>query len=134
MLQPKKTKYRKFKKGRLQTQASSNLQISKGNFGLKALQSGRISAIQIEAARRTISRKVKRKAKVWINIFPHIGVSKKPSGIRMGKGKGKINYWQSSIGRGKILFEIFGVSEKVASQALLASAKKLSIKTSLVTL
>jgi large subunit ribosomal protein L16 len=131
MLLPKRTKFRKSFKHKIKglDQKSS---ICFGAFGLKALESSRITSRQLEAARRAITRKMKREGRVWIQIFPHIPVTTKPTAVRMGKGKGSVSYWTSLVKPGKILFEIDGVSSELAKQALAFGAGKLPIRTKFV--
>ena len=128
MLQPGKTKFRKQHKGRIHGKAQSGSNLNFGSYGLKARNPGRISAKQIEAARRAITRQMQREGKVWIRIFPDIPVSKKPAEVRMGKGKGNVEYWVCRVHPGRILFEVDGVGEDIAKKALLLGAAKLSIK------
>ncbi len=130
MLQPKRTKYRKQQKGRNRGLATSGNRVSFGEFGLKAVGRGRITARQIEAARRTITRHVKRGGKLWIRIFPDKPISKKPLEVRMGKGKGNVEYWVAQIQPGRMLYEIEGVSEELAREAFDLAAAKLPIQTS----
>ena len=120
MQQPKKPKYRKQHKGRIHGKAQSGAKINFGSYGLKASQPGRISARQIEAARRAITREMKREGRVWI--------SKKPTEVRMGKGKGAVEFWASRINPGRILFEVDGINEEIAKTALMLGAAKLPIK------
>lgn len=128
-LQPKKTKFRKVRKGKLKKfEYKSNL-INFGELGLKAQSAGMITARQIEAARRTIARKIKRKGKVWVRIFPDLPITSKPTESRMGKGKGSVSYWAARVRGGTTLFEICGVPYHVASEALRAGGEKLPIKT-----
>lgn len=134
MLFPKKTKYRKAQKGRIKGITSSNCRLTKGSFGLKAIEGGRITARQIEACRIAIVRKMKRTGKIWINIFPDIPVTSKPIEVRMGKGKGSLNYWCSRVKAGKIMFEIDGVPPFIALEALEAGSNKLPILTKISTL
>ena len=128
MLQPSKTKYRKQHKGRIHGVPQAGSKINFGGFGLKARNPGRITSRQIEAARRAITREMQREGRVWIRIFPDVPVSKKPAEVRMGKGKGSVEYWVSRIHPGRILFEVDGVSEEIAKNALLLGAAKLPIK------
>jgi large subunit ribosomal protein L16 len=128
MLQPSKTKFRKQHKGRIHGKPQSGSKINFGSYGLKAKNPGRITARQIEASRRAITREMQREGRVWIRIFPDIPVSKKPAEVRMGKGKGSVEYWVSRIHPGRILFEVDGVSEEIAKKALLLGAAKLPIK------
>src|SRR5215204_499968 len=129
MLQPKRTKFRKAHKGRIHGFATSGTDLSFGQFGLKALEPERVSARQIEAARRAMTRHMKRAGRVWIRIFPDVPVSKKPIEVRMGKGKGTPEYWVCRIKPGRILFEIDGVPVQLAREALDLAAAKLPIKT-----
>ncbi|MCV6636274.1 50S ribosomal protein L16 [Candidatus Albibeggiatoa sp. nov. NOAA] len=133
MLQPKRTKFRKQMKGRNRGLATRSNKVSFGEFGLKATGRGRITARQIEAARRTISRHVKRGGKIWIRIFPDKPITKKPLEVRMGKGKGSVEYWVAQIQPGRMLYEIEGVSEEVAREAFTLAASKLSVPTTFVT-
>jgi large subunit ribosomal protein L16 len=132
MLQPKKTKFRKAFKGRIHGKAKGGTELNFGAFGLKAVEPGRITARQIEAARRAISRHMKRAGRVWIRVFPDVPVSKKPTEVRMGKGKGSPEYWVARVKPGRIMFEIEGVSETIAREAFDRAAAKLSIQTRLV--
>ena len=118
MLQPKKTKFRKAHKGRIRGNAKGGTTLNFGSYGLKALTAERITARQIEAARRAITRHMKRAGRVWIRIFPDVPVSKKPTEVRMGKGKGTPEYWAARVKPGRIMFEIDGVSPEVAKTAL----------------
>ena len=129
MLQPKRTKFRKAHKGRIHGKAKGGTQLNFGAYGIKALEPERITARQIEAARRAITRHMKRAGRVWIRIFPDVPVSKKPTEVRMGKGKGTPEYWAARVKPGRILFEIDGVSNEVAREALRLGAQKLPIKT-----
>src|SRR3954470_16049673 len=133
MMQPKKTKFRKAHKGRIHGVATSGATLSFGQFGLKAMAPERITARQIEAARRAITREMKRAGRVWIRVFPDLPVSKKPVEVRMGKGKGSVEYWAARVHPGRILFEIDGVPEDVAKEALRLGAMKLPITTRVVT-
>ena len=133
MLQPKKTKYRKQFKGRIHGLTKGGSSLNFGSFGLKALEPERITARQIEAARRAITRQMKRQGRVWIRIFPDVPVSDKPAEVRMGKGKGAIEYWAARVAPGRIMFEIDGVTAEVAQEALRLGAAKLPIKTRVVT-
>lgn len=133
MLQPKRTKFRKAHKGRLKGTATSGTSLNFGAYGLKALEPGRITARQIEATRRAITRHMKRQGRVWIRIFPDIPVSKKPTEVRMGKGKGSPEYWMVRIQPGKVMFELDGVSLEVAKEAFERGAAKLPIKTKFIT-
>ncbi len=132
MLQPKRTKYRKQMKGRNRGLAQKGNKVSFGDIGLKALERGRITARQIESARRAMTRHVKRGAKVWIRIFPDKPITKKPLEVRMGKGKGNVEYWVAQIKPGHVLYEMEGVSESVAIEAFKLAAAKLPIKTTVV--
>lgn len=128
LLQPKKIRYKKIKKGKLiQFNYKNNLNF--GTVGLKSLNAGFISAHQIEAARQAINRRIRKKGKLWIKIFPNIPVTKKPTGIRMGKGKGNIDHWAAKIRGGDIIFEISGINLKLAFKALKTGGVKLSVKT-----
>ncbi len=132
MLQPKRTKFRKQFKGRNRGLASRGSQVSFGEFGLKASERGRITARQIEAARRTITRTVKRGGKLYIRICPDKPITNKPLEVRMGKGKGNVEYWVALIQPGRMLYEIEGVSEEMAREAFALAAAKLPIKTTFV--
>ncbi|MGK2940052.1 MAG: 50S ribosomal protein L16 [Immundisolibacter sp.] len=132
MLQPKRTKFRKQFKGRNRGLALVGNSVSFGEFGLKAITRGRITARQIEAARRAISRHVRRGGKIWIRIFPDKPISKKPLEVRMGKGKGAVEYWVAEVKPGKVLYEMEGVDETVAREALALAAAKLSVRTTFV--
>ncbi|BCU06638.1 MULTISPECIES: 50S ribosomal protein L16 [Allochromatium] len=129
MLQPKRTKFRKQHKGRNRGLAQSGNRVSFGEFGLKATERGRLTARQIEAARRAISRSVKRGGKIWIRVFPDKPISKKPLEVRMGKGKGNVEYWVALIQPGSMLYEIEGVSEELAREAFKLAAAKLPVQT-----
>ena len=133
MLQPKRTKYRKAFKGRIHGQAKAGFTLTYGSHGLKALEPNRVTAREIEAARRALTREMKRVGKVWIRIFPDVPVSKKPIEVRMGSGKGAPEYWVARVKPGRILFEIDGVPDAIARQALTLGAAKLSVKTKIVT-
>ena len=132
MLQPKRTKFRKQQKGRNRGLAKRGQRVSFGTFALKATGHGFITARQIEAARRTITRHVKRGGKLWIRIFPDKPVTKKPLEVRMGKGKGGVEYWVAPVQPGRILYEIEGISEEVAREAFRLAAAKLSVPTTFV--
>ncbi|NCC21018.1 MAG: 50S ribosomal protein L16 [Alphaproteobacteria bacterium] len=132
MLSPKKTKYRKQHKGRIHGVAKGGTTLNFGAYGLKALSPDRITARQIEAARRAITRCMKRQGKVWIRVFPDVPVSKKPLEVRMGSGKGAPEFWAARIKPGRILFEVDGVSPDVAREALALAAEKLPIKTKFI--
>jgi large subunit ribosomal protein L16 len=129
MLQPKKTKFRKQFKGRIHGLAKGGTDLNFGQYGLKALEPERVTARQIEAARRAITRQMKRQGRVWIRIFPDVPVSKKPTEVRMGKGKGSNEYWAARVKPGRIMFEIDGVAEDIAREALRLGAAKLPIRT-----
>ncbi len=129
MLQPKRTKYRKQHKGRNRGLAQSGNRVSFGEYGLKAVERGRITARQIEAARRAMTRHVRRVGKIWIRIFPDVPVTKKPLEVRMGKGKGNVEYWVSKIQPGRVLYEMEGVDEDTARRAFELAAAKLPVKT-----
>jgi large subunit ribosomal protein L16 len=132
MLQPKRTKFRKAHKGRIHGNAKGGFSLNFGQFGLKALEPERITARQIEAARRAMTRHMKRAGRVWILVFPDVPVSKKPVEVRMGKGKGSPEYWAARVAPGRIMFELDGVSEPIAREALRLAAAKLPIKTRFV--
>src|SRR6056297_1563000 len=132
MLQPKKTKFRKQFKGRIKGVAKGGMDLNFGQYGLKATEPERITARQIEAARRALTRHMKRQGRVWIRIFPDVPVSKKPTEVRMGKGKGSVEYWAARVKPGRIMFEIDGVSEDIATEALRLAAMKLPVKCRLV--
>lgn len=132
MLQPRKTKYRKVQKGRIKGMAIRGSQIAFGTFALKVLEPTRITANQIEAARVAITRHMKREGKLWIRIFPDKPITKKPAEVRMGKGKGAPEYWACRVKPGRILFEIDGVSETIAKEALYKASAKLPIKTKFI--
>ncbi len=129
MLQPKRTKFRKAHKGRIHGEAKGGSDLNFGTYGLKALQPERVTARQIEAARRAMTRHMKRQGRVWIRIFPDLPVTSKPVEVRMGKGKGSVDYWACKVKPGRIMFEIDGVSEGVAREALRLAAMKLPVKT-----
>ncbi|MEO0670401.1 MAG: 50S ribosomal protein L16 [Pseudomonadota bacterium] len=133
MLSPKRTKYRKAFKGRIHGTAKGGTTLNFGSHGLKAVEPERITARQIEAARRAITRHMKRAGRVWIRIFPDLPVSSKPAEVRMGKGKGSPDYWAARVHPGRIMFELDGVSDDVAREALRLGAAKLPIKTRVVT-
>ncbi|MEM6462846.1 MAG: 50S ribosomal protein L16 [Pseudomonadota bacterium] len=132
MLQPKRTKYRKQHKGRIKGLAPGGTTLNFGSYGLKAQEPNRVNAREIEAARRAITRHMKRAGRVWIRIFPDTPVTSKPTEVRMGKGKGSVDYWASKVKPGRIMFEIDGVSEEIAREALRLGAAKLSVKTRFV--
>ena len=133
MLQPKRTKFRKQHKGKNRGLATRGNQVSFGTFGLQSIGRGRVTARQIEAARRTITREVKRSGKLWIRIFPDKPITKKPLEVRMGKGKGNVEYWVALVQPGSMLYEIDGVSEEVARKAFRLAAAKLPVQTTFVT-
>src|SRR6201997_3992574 len=132
MMQPKKTKFRKAHKGRIHGVASSGATLSFGQFGLKAMEPERVTARQIEAARRALTRHMKRAGRVWIRVFPDVPVSKKPIEVRMGKGKGAPELWIARVAPGRIMFEIDGVPIDIAREAMNLAAAKLPIKTRFV--
>jgi large subunit ribosomal protein L16 len=132
MLQPMRTKFRKAHKGRIKGVASSAVDLAFGQFGLKALEPNRVTAREIEAARRALTRHMKRSGRVWIRVFPDVPVSKKPLEVRMGSGKGTPEYWVARVKPGRIMFEIDGVTALIAKEALALAAAKLSIKTRFV--
>jgi large subunit ribosomal protein L16 len=132
MLQPKRTKFRKAHKGRIHGEAKGGFNLNFGSFGLKAAEPERITARQIEAARRAITRHMKRQGRVWIRIFPDLPVSAKPTEVRMGSGKGSIDRWVAKVKPGRIMFEIDGVSEELAREALRLGAMKLPVDTRIV--
>ncbi len=133
MLQPKRTKFRKAHKGRIKGNAKGGTTLNFGGYGLKAQEPERVTARQIEAARRAITRHMKRAGRVWIRIFPDVPVSKKPTEVRMGKGKGSPEFWAAKVKPGRIMFEIDGVPEPVARRALELGAAKLPLKCRVVT-
>ena len=133
MLQPKKTNYRKAFKGRIHGMSKGGTSLNFGAYGLKSVEPERITARQIEAARRAITRHIKRQGRLWIRIFPDVPVSKKPAEVRQGKGKGSVEYWAARVKPGRIVFEIDGVPEDVAKEALRLGAMKLPIMTRVVT-
>lgn len=132
MLQPKRTKYRKAQKGRIHGTASTGTSLNFGTFGLKATTAGRITARQIEACRRAITRHIKRTGRVWIRVFPDVPVSSKPTEVRMGKGKGSPEFWMCRIKPGRIMFELGGVPTDLAHEALSRGAAKLAVQTRIV--
>ncbi len=132
MLQPKRTKFRKQHKGRIHGEAKGGFMLNFGSFALKATEPERVTARQIEAARRAITRHMKRQGRVWIRIFPDVPVSAKPVEVRMGKGKGSTDYWAAKVKPGRIMFEIDGVSEVIAREALRLGAMKLPVMTRIV--
>lgn len=133
MLQPKKTKFRKAHKGRIHGNAKGGTTLNFGSVGLKAMSPDRITARQIEAARRAITRHIRRQGKVFIRIFPDVPVSKKPLEVRQGKGKGSVEYWAARVKPGRIMFELDGVDPTLAREALQLASEKLPIKTRIVT-
>ncbi|MEX0808230.1 MAG: 50S ribosomal protein L16 [Dongiaceae bacterium] len=132
MLQPKRTKYRKAHKGRIHGNAKGGTSLNFGAYGLKAVEPGRVTARQIEAARRAVTRQMKRAGRVWILVFPDVPVSKKPAEVRMGSGKGTPEFWAARVKPGRIMFEIDGVPRDVAARAFELAAAKLPIKTRFV--
>ena len=133
MLQPKRTKYRKQMKGKNRGLASQGNKVSFGEYGLKATDRGRITARQIEAARKAMTRHIRRGGKIWIRIFPDKPITKKPLEVRQGKGKGNVEYWVAQIQPGRILYEMSGVDESLAKEALTLAASKLPVDTKFVT-
>ena len=133
MLQPKRTKYRKAHKGRIKGMTKGGTALNFGSYGLKSLDAERVTARQIEATRRAITRHMKRAGRVWIRIFPDVPVTKKPTEVRMGKGKGSVEFWACKVKPGRIMFEIDGVSDDVAREALRLGAAKLPVRTKIVT-
>ena len=132
MLQPKRTKFRKQQKGRNRGLAQRGNKVSFGDFALKSVSRGRMTSRQIEAARRTITRHVKRGGKLWIRVFPDVPITKKPIEVRQGKGKGNVEYWIAQIQPGRVLYDIEGVSEEIAREAFTLAAAKLPFKTAFV--
>lgn len=132
MLSPKRTKYRKAHKGRIHGNAKGGYELNFGQYGLKALQPERVTARQIEAARRAIQRHVKRAGRLWIRVFPDVPVSAKPAEVRMGKGKGSVEFWACRVKPGRIMFELDGVPQELAREAFERAAAKLPIKTKFV--
>ena len=132
MLQPKRTKFRKFQKGKIKGIRSNTTHLAFGQYGLKALESGRIPAKTLEAVRRVLTRKFKRTGQIWIRIFPDIAVSSKPAEVRMGKGKGAPSFWVCKIKQGQILFEMDGISFQLAQQAATLAYYKLPLKTKFI--
>jgi large subunit ribosomal protein L16 len=132
MLQPKRTKFRKQHKGRIKGEAKGGTDLNFGTYGLKAVTPERITARQIEAARRAMTRHMKRQGRVWIRIFPDVPVTSKPTEVRMGKGKGSVDFWAARVKPGRVMFEIDGVSEAIATEALRLAAMKLPIKSRIV--
>jgi large subunit ribosomal protein L16 len=132
MLQPSRTKFRKQFKGRIHGLATSGNTLAFGEYGLKAIEPDRITARQIEAARRAITHHMKRAGRVWVNVFPDVPISKKPTEVRMGKGKGMPEYWAARVKPGRILFEVDGVDEATAREAMRLAAAKLPVRTRFV--
>jgi len=132
MLQPKRTKFRKQHKGRIHGASKGATQLNFGAFGLKALEPGRISAREIEAARRAITRHMKRVGKLWIRVFPDVPISSKPAEVRMGSGKGAPEWWAARVKPGRIMFELDGVPRQVAEEAFVLASAKLSVATKFV--
>ena len=132
MLSPKRTKYRKAHKGRVHGRAKGGTELNFGSYGLKATTTGRITSRQIEAARRAITRRMKRAGRVWIRIFPDVPVSTKPTEVRMGKGKGSPEYWMARVKPGRIMFEVDGVDEVIAREAFDRGAAKLPVQTRII--
>lgn len=132
MLMPKKTKFRKQHKGRIHGAAKGGSELAFGSFGLKAMSPERITARQIEAARRAITRHMRRQGKLWIRIFPDVPVTKKPLQVRMGKGKGAVEYWVCRVNPGRIMFELDGIKPEMAVQCLTLASAKLPIRTKIV--
>lgn len=132
MLQPKRTKYRKAHKGRIHGAAKGGTDVSFGEFGLKAMEPERVTARQIEAARRAMTRYIARGGRVWVRIFPDVPVSKKPAEVRMGSGKGSPEYWVCRVKPGRVMYELAGVSEEIAREAFRLAAMKLPVKTKFV--
>lgn len=133
MLQPKRTKFRKQMKGRNRGVATTGNRVSFGEYGLKALERGRLTAREIEAARRAMTRHIKRGGKIWIRVFPDKPITKKPIEVRQGKGKGNVEYWVALVQPGRMLYEMEGVTEEIAREAFRLASAKLSVKTSFVT-
>ena len=126
---PKKIKYKKTKKGKLVKFEFKTNNLKFGTIGLKSIESGLISSAQLEAARQAITRKIKRKGKIWIRIFPYVPITSKPTGVRMGKGKGQLSHWSAKVRGGTVLFEVCGVNENIVISALKTGGAKLPIKT-----
>jgi len=133
MLQPKRTKYRKAHKGRIHGNAKGGTALNFGAYGLKAVSPGRVSARQIEAARRAITRHMKRVGKLWIRVFPDVPVSQKPAEVRQGKGKGSPEWWAARVKPGRVMFELDGISREIAEEAFTLAAAKLPVNTRFVT-
>lgn len=132
LFQPRKTKFKKTKKGRLSKFNFKSNKLQFGHIGLKVIESGLITSKQIESARQAINRKIKRKGKVWIRIFPSISVTSKPAAVRMGKGKGSVSHWVSKVGSGTVILEMCGVSSYLSKSALRTGSAKLPIKTKVI--
>ncbi len=132
MLSPKRTKFRKAHKGRIHGVAKGGFELNFGAYGLKALEPERVTARQLEAARRAITREMKRQGRIWIRVFPDVPVTAKPQEVRMGSGKGSVEYWACRVKPGRLLFELDGIPQAVAAQALALGASKLPIKTKMV--
>lgn len=128
-LQPKRSKYKKLKKGRLSRLTFTSNKLTFGTIGLKSIESGTISARQIESARQAITRKIERKGKLWVRIFPDLPVTSKPTEVRMGKGKGAVDHWATKIGGGRVIFELCGVNKTMAIAAFKTGGAKLPVKT-----
>ena len=128
MLSPKRTKFRKQHKGRIKGEAKGGSDLNFGSYGLKATEPERVTARQIEAARRAMTRHMKRQGRVWTRLFPDVPVTQKPTEVRMGKGKGSVEYWAAKVKPGRVMFEIDGVSEPIAKEALRLAAMKLPVK------
>jgi large subunit ribosomal protein L16 len=133
MMSPKKTKYRKQFKGRIHGLTKAGAALNFGSHGLKSLEPDRVTARQIEAARRAITRQMKRQGRVWIRVFPDVPVTTKPAEVRMGSGKGSVEYWAARVAPGRIMFEVDGVPDDVAREALRLGAAKLPVRTRIVT-
>lgn len=133
MLQPKRTKFRKAHKGRIKGNAKGGTSLNFGSYGLKALNAERVTARQIEAARRAMTRHMKRAGRVWIRIFPDLPVTAKPAEVRQGKGKGSVEYWACKVKPGRVMFEVDGVSKEIAKRAFELAAAKLPIQTKMIT-
>ena len=132
-MQPKRSKYKKLKKGKLPNLNKKSYKLNFGVIGLKAAESGTISSRQIESARQAITRKIKRKGKLWIRIFPYTPITAKPTEVRMGKGKGSVSHWAAKVGGGTVLFELCGLNTRIASLAFKTGGAKLPIKTIIFT-
>ena len=133
MLAPKRTKFRKAHKGRIKGNAKGATTLTFGSYGLKALSPGRVTARQIEASRRAITRHMRRSGRVWIRVFPDVPVTQKPAEVRQGKGKGTVEYWAARVKPGRIMFEVDGVPKEIATVALELAAAKLPVQTKVVT-